>query len=252
MNSKSLNLIKHNSNDGANHIIHSNLLEYNRRNISTKYSLKTVTQGIERYLIDGVEHLVKPNQFLIVNPGQEVAVTIDSSINVEGHCFFFDTKMIKQIAYSNQKKLSKNLDNIDQVIDVDLFLSDFLISVAESLVDHKENIQSQFFKIEGSKSETKKELYLRIESGRDFIHQNYSNPISLKDMAKAAKLSEYYFHRNFRIYFNQTPHSYLKSIRIEKAKILLSQSKYSKSEIANMCGFQDTKYFSKVMKKIIS
>jgi len=121
MNTRSQSLIKHNSNDGANHIILSNLLEYDRRNISTKYSLKTVTQGIERYLIDGVEHLIKPNQFLIVNPGQEVAVTIESSINVQGHCFFFDTKMIKQIAYSNQKTLSKNLDNIDQDLDVNLF-----------------------------------------------------------------------------------------------------------------------------------
>ena len=49
-----------------------------------------------------------------------------------------------------------------------------------------------------------------------------------------------------------TPLEYLTQIRIEQAKsYLINSNIYSISEIADMCGFSDQYYFSRVFKKTV-
>ena len=68
-------------------------------------------------------------------------------------------------------------------------------------------------------------------------------------MVAKAHMSGTYFRRLFLNRFNMTPNKYLISKRLIYAEKLLSSGKYSIKEVAEMSGFCDVKYFSRVVKK---
>lgn len=88
-----------------------------------------------------------------------------------------------------------------------------------------------------------------IEAAKDFIKDNYSKNISLEDVSKNVDVSPYYFSRIFKGDTGVNFIDYLTSVRIEKAKELLSASNYSMKEICVMVGYSDPNYFSRSFKK---
>lgn len=83
----------------------------------------------------------------------------------------------------------------------------------------------------------------------EFIENNYMQPITLCEMAQASCMSTSHFCALFREFFGQTPMGYLNSYRIERASLLLANTGHSVTEIAHLCGFNDSAYFVKVFKK---
>lgn len=265
--------------DGLNWVVKSNLTSYELKSEPCNFSIKYVSEGVEYYNIDAKEYRVKNNNFIITYPNQQIESYVNSPTNVSGICYFFDANLIQQIVYAARSTVKDNLNQIDskassitnaiynipinkyrtrlnhrlQSVNLDaldrLQISKYLMFLAEDMVCHQHDTQLQLQELNRIKSTTKTELYKRIQTGRQFIHDNISHDISLKEMAKAACLSEYYFHRNFRYFFNLTPHEYHHTLRMQYAHRLINQGKYSKKEIALRCGFQDAKYFSKTYKK---
>lgn len=272
-------LIRKYDKEGVNYLVQSELNDFGRKNISKYFSVKYVVNGTEYYKIDGKEYLLKENNFLIVHPDQEIEVQIDSGLSTKGICYYFDSRIIHQLWNSNLNSIDANLDNFDSSfntfsstfsklynIPVNKFLtrfnnlfqnshsdqseiSEYLILIAEHMVAYQYQCHDQLDNLSSIKSTTKQELHKRIQSGRQFIHDNISRPISLSEIAKAACLSEYYFHRTFRKYFNLTPQKYHDMIRMQLAHDLICQDKYDRDEVADRCGFQDSKYFSKTYNK---
>lgn len=263
--------------DRGNYIVQSRLKHYEDRLTSDHFSIKSVKQGVERYTISGVDHPVPASNFVIVNPQQEVKVLIDSPSEVVGICYFFEPQLIQQIQYARSHALAKNLEEIKPTADLrfhntpihafqtflkphllhtppssdwePLQISEYLLTLAEEMLQHQSDTQQKIHQLEGARQVTKTELYQRLQRGRQFIHEQFQEAISLKEIAREACLSEYYFHRNFRHYFGQTPYQYLHLLRMNLAQELFASGKWTKKEIAAQCGYQDSKYFSKSYKK---
>ena len=58
-----------------------------------------------------------------------------------------------------------------------------------------------------------------------------------------------WFIRNFKEYTEATPTQYIQSLRISNAQTLLETTNYNVSEIAQILGYDDPFYFSRVFKK---
>lgn len=93
-------------------------------------------------------------------------------------------------------------------------------------------------------------LYERIVAAKVFIDENYHEPINLDEISQKAFLSRYHFHRLFSQVYRKTPHQYLTTKRIEKAKDLLSENKQV-SEVCNEVGFESLGSFCVLFKKEI-
>lgn len=93
-------------------------------------------------------------------------------------------------------------------------------------------------------------LYERIVAAKVFIDENYHEPINLGEISQKAFLSRYHFHRLFSQVYRKTPHQYLTTKRIEKAKDLLSENKQV-SEVCNEVGFESLGSFCVLFKKEI-
>ena len=60
-----------------------------------------------------------------------------------------------------------------------------------------------------------------------------------------------WFIRNFKEYTGSTPAQYLLSLRISNAQTLLESTSYNITEIANIVGYDNPLYFSRIFKKQI-
>ena len=58
-----------------------------------------------------------------------------------------------------------------------------------------------------------------------------------------------FFCKLFKKAANTTPAEYIISVRFSNAKLLLSESELTISQISEMCGFSDASYFSYYFKK---
>lgn len=92
----------------------------------------------------------------------------------------------------------------------------------------------------------------RAEKGRVFINNNFSDPISVNDVANHIGMRPESFIRVFKSEFHRTPFDYLLEKRLNKAKSLLMLSSLSVKEIASSCGFHDNSYFCATFRKATS
>ena len=85
--------------------------------------------------------------------------------------------------------------------------------------------------------------------GIDYIENNLSYDISVKELAKLCNMSASNFRRIFTKYSGVSPMEYKNILRIAKAKELLRNTNISITEIAEQLGFYDSSYFTKVFYK---
>lgn len=86
----------------------------------------------------------------------------------------------------------------------------------------------------------------RIKAMLGVVHTRYAEPITVKDVAAAASISEREAFRTFRQVLDTTPTLYLARHRINVASRLLRETDRPVTEIAVSCGFSNPSYFCKV------
>lgn len=87
-----------------------------------------------------------------------------------------------------------------------------------------------------------------VKSAINYINKNLTNEISLDEVATELCISKYYFCRIFKDITGQTLKGYLIAIRCHHARALLQKGNVNITECAQMCGFNNTSYFSKCYK----
>nr|WP_187359657.1 AraC family transcriptional regulator [Mucilaginibacter ginsenosidivorans] len=88
----------------------------------------------------------------------------------------------------------------------------------------------------------------RLLNVKDVVNSHLFSDLSINDLAKLCNLSVSTFNRTFQDMFDDTPASYIKTKRLERAKELLLVSSLSVSEIAFQTCFNDAAHFSRSFK----
>lgn len=87
---------------------------------------------------------------------------------------------------------------------------------------------------------------------RDYIEDNLTINITLKDIAAVANRSVYYLVRQFNETFGCPPHVYLIKRRLEKARDLIQSDKMPLKLIASSCGFADQSHMTRLFRRSFS
>lgn len=83
-----------------------------------------------------------------------------------------------------------------------------------------------------------------------FIERQAFNPaLTVEDVAKACFTSVSTMQRKFKKALKTSPKCYLNDLRMKKAVEMLAENKESIKNVAEACGFEDEKYFSRKFKK---
>ena len=90
---------------------------------------------------------------------------------------------------------------------------------------------------------------LFVQKAADYIKPNYSEKISIKEIADQLYLSPNYLSELFKKHTGKTISEYLTDYRLEKACQLLDHAEYRVGDVSGMVGIHDGRYFSNMFKK---
>lgn len=83
-----------------------------------------------------------------------------------------------------------------------------------------------------------------------YVKENYMKKITLDDVANHVYLSKAYLSRIFKEEMDVSLVNYINQLRIDKSKALLGDLSLPLIDVANLVGFEEQSYFSKVFKKL--
>lgn len=160
---------------------------------------------------------------------------------------------VKNLFYRLLIKLHETAVKKDIKLNSDEYNADFLwltVSNSISLNVLKEYLLrciKQYFHLIEEKSGKNRIAYEILV----FIQKNYyDSTLSINMMAEHLVLSPAYLCQVFKKELNSTINDYINQFRIDKAKELLRDRNIKHYEVALRCGYNDSKYFSKIFKKL--
>ena len=124
-----------------------------------------------------------------------------------------------------------------------------LLTVRRTLRNKFMGNESQEQKVENKEIQSPDEaLMQRI---MDVINENISDSdLSVEMIAQKVGISRVHLHRKMKELTNQTPHSFIRNIRLQQAAKLLKDGKQSITDVMYTCGFSNSASFSTMFKNL--
>jgi two-component system response regulator YesN len=88
-----------------------------------------------------------------------------------------------------------------------------------------------------------------VQDIREYLDQNYARDMTLQHIAERFFISRENVSRKFKQISGENLSDYLTGLRVDKAKTLLQNTSLRLSQISELVGYEDEKYFSRVFKK---
>jgi AraC-like DNA-binding protein len=232
-------------------------------------SIKRCWGGAEHYLLEGRRLAVSEDRFLIVNEDAAAGVEIDSPTEVTSLALFFRPAMAQEMKAALLQPLTAALDAetersrasiefapnlrvltpvldreltqlrdaIRQGLDDELWLDERMQEVLAELLRSDLDWRARSRLLQTAARSTHREMLSRVDRAADFMLSCHAQPLTLDDIAAAARLSKYHLVRVFRRVNGTTPVAFLTRQRTRTALRLLGQTSLSLDEIAALSGF---------------
>ncbi|MEO3947241.1 response regulator [Gorillibacterium sp. CAU 1737] len=84
----------------------------------------------------------------------------------------------------------------------------------------------------------------------DYIHQHYQENLNMAMVSNHVSLNYTYFSQAFKEYTGESFVSYLRRLRIQKAKELLEKTEDKVYEISSQVGFENAKHFTRIFREM--
>jgi len=143
----------------------------------------------------------------------------------------YGQKQTDEIALTNLYRMVEKCDNLSD-------LNAVLENAAEQTVAKVHEFNNNNMK-------------LLMRRAVDYIESHYAEEVTLNQVAEKLYVSNFYLSRMFKKELGVNFIDYLNELRIEKAKILLSDAKYKTYEVAEAVGVPNSHYFSKLFRKYV-
>jgi AraC-like DNA-binding protein len=243
-------------------------------------SVKSVVNGTAVWEAENRRFNLNEDCWLILNDRQHYSITIDSFTPVTTFCLFFERGFVEDIYRTSVTSCGRLLDSphlgsagkitfftriepggplMDLVGRFRSELTGGAMSriewdqafqqLGEFLIAERSSAPREMARLPAVPQSTRQELYRRVLRGRDFLLSSLSDPIQLKDMAAAACLSPFHFHRSFTRTFGETPHRYLTRHRLQRAAKLLRKAESSVTEACLSAGFDSAASFTNLFRR---
>lgn len=201
---------------------------------------------------------VQKDDMIVVN-SNEVHTFVAKTDNELHDCIILYPDFFKDISFEGivlqnlikQDPVAKNcFDVITKEFEAKKIGGDMLIKAkAYELMNHlvrnyQENIPS---KTEYDKNQAKLK---RVNDILSYIEEHYTENISTATIAKEFYLSESYLCRLLKKEIGVSPVSYINTLRVQKAEVLLKNTNERITSIAMHLGFSDLNYFSRTFKQL--
>ena len=142
-----------------------------------------------------------------------------------------DPSLNKSLIISGFSWMFEHCSTLDQAFEL---LEETLVKTLYEVLDHLKNREIK-----------------PVSYAKHYIEENKGINIKLEELAKNAGFSYTYFSYLFKKETGKTLTEYIQMVRIETAKKLLVEKERNISEIAELVGYNDIKFFTKQFKKTL-
>lgn len=209
-------------------VVYNNSTDTNKSGVMAEYEMYMLEGNYEegRKRIDNLwNHYIKNDKYSYTARCKKYAVInplIEAMIKVSEEHREFDREGYYQ-KLSSTKDQQKLLEIIHNILDEVILLS------KKERAEKKEHI---------------------AEKAKDYIEQNYFNPmLGLYSISEYLGITNTYLSATFKKKYQMGVVQYINQLRIEKSKILLTNTEYSLKEIAEKVGFTNDVTFIRVFKQ---
>ena len=95
----------------------------------------------------------------------------------------------------------------------------------------------------------KNHMVENVYRAMQYMKANLSRKLTADEIAASAGLSKFHFLREFKRITGYTPNAHLNALRCRQARTLLETGRYHVKEVADLCGFADSAYFTRVFRQ---
>jgi AraC family transcriptional regulator len=120
-------------------------------------------------------------------------------------------------------------------------------ALLDNVVTLQRNLASSISRCPGRTYLQRRQVFLRLQRVRNYLAANCHLELDNESLARMASYSPWHFIRAFRAAYQETPHAYLVSQRLRRARRLLRSSSLAIAEIALASGFGNRCAFSRLL-----
>lgn len=160
------------------------------------------------------------------------------------NCGLYIEELLFEKAIENEKIKNAVLDLVTLYKSQnDYYVAQMQIELLEILIELvKEHNQNS------TKIKTNLKNFDEIRNTISYIRENYNNKVTLDDLAKINYIDKFSLSRKFKQYTGKTIFNYINNYRCKMAKEYIKNGK-SVNEAAELCGFENVSFFTKMFKK---
>lgn len=226
------------------------IANYLSTQLSKDYDVQTYPNGKEalKGILTTLPALVISDVMMPVMDGNELCAKLKANIN---------TNHIPFIMLTAKASDADRMQGIELGADAYVakpFNMDVLLSIIHNLIRQRKVLRNKY---EGKETAVEQMEMGETVSSDDrmmqriikAINDNLQDPdLDVEKIAREAGVSRAKLYRKMKELTNQTPHNYIRNLRLQLAAKLLKEKKLSVSEITYMCGFSSLSSFSAMFK----
>lgn len=238
-----------------------------------EFEVILVIDGRCNYKIDLEAFIIEKGDILMIGPQKLHTLNSINDITLSWTSFVFNIDMLKSLNTDGAllKYISPILNNNHQIPLIiknnDTYYDNILTVIKDIITCYKEKdiayelelksllykLFSLFYKGNLIVTNTDKNIINtkvtdKVKLVLNYIHDNYSNNISINTLANICDYSEYHFMRFFKKHIGMTCIQYINNYRLEKASLLLNSTSKPIMDISLEVGFDNLSYFNKLFK----
>jgi AraC-like DNA-binding protein len=237
------------------------------------FSLKTVFSGLENYEFGDRALAVRPREVLFVRQNEIYSSSIATNAPTDSFSLFFPFEFYaRTIASSRNASIQRFMDSsassmalpakpeftalLQQVASelenpsTDLLMEELVCRLESAVHDHTEDVYAAYSRITLRTDARGADRLRRLLRAREKLHDDWSSPITLADLATEACMSEFHLLRCFTEAFGVTPSRYLERLRMAHAQNLLTRSGLPVKAIAQIVGYANFPAFCRAFQRV--
>ncbi len=229
---------------------------YSYTNYRDMYLVHIIKNGKGVLQIDNKQYHLEEKHMFLIRPNQLAIYSSDADDPWEYYYFAFNggyaPDLIERTVFRKNRFIYKaaNCDLIDRIIEATYALRDAEVPDFTGL--------EHLFKFlpllcdKSKKTGQEENLYLQyIIPIQQYIEQHYSEQIQTSELAKRYNIDRSYFYRLFKKFTGLSPEKYIISLRMQRAKLLISATDLPLTTISTYVGYENYPPFFSMFKKII-
>lgn len=222
------------------------------------YQLLYIAAGKAHFHFDGKEQIVTAGHMVLYRPKEPQKYEYYGEEQTEVYWVHFTGGNVKNILRSYGLTDDKRVFYCGSSLDYqNLFRT--MINELQMCKENYEEVLETYLRLifimlkryfaNATKSDNAR-VVEEIDKATMYFNEHYSEDISIDEYAQNNHVSVSWFIRNFKQCTGSTPMQYILSKRIYNAEILLHDSTYNVTEIAEIVGYDNPLYFSRIFKKV--